>query len=99
MLTDTLTALLLTLGALLASFGAAGFAGNWHSHPDHDSLRYLRALALTGQALTATGTALHLAAHALPAMPPALTAVALLIAATGHLTRTSNHIIPTGATP
>lgn len=91
----TLTALTLTLGALFVLFGVLGFLGNWSSHPDHDSLRYLRALAITGQALTTTGTIWHLTAHALPALPAPVTVGLLLLAATGHLTRTSNHIIPT----
>lgn len=93
----TLTALLLALGALLAAFGVLGFLGNWASHPDHDSIRYLRAVTLTGQTLTGTGIALHLAAHALPGLPAPLTAGLLLIAATGRLTRTTNTILPTGA--
>ncbi len=38
MLTDTLTGLLLAFGAILVAFAVAGFAGNWTSRPDHDSL-------------------------------------------------------------
>lgn len=99
MLTDTITGLLLAFGALLVAFGVTGFYGNWTSHPDHDSLQFLRAVTLTGQSLTALALTLHLLAHALPGLHPALIVIALLVAATGRLTRTSNHIVPTGATP
>ena len=97
MLTDTLTGLLLAFGAILVAFALAGFYGNWTSRPDHDSLQFLRAVALTGQGCTAAGLALHLFAHALPGLHPALIVIALAVAATGRLTRTSNRIIPTGA--
>lgn len=96
-LTATATALLLTLGVLLAAFGVAGFLGNWSSTPDHDSLRFVQALATTGRRLTYTGLALYVLHYS--ASGPAL---ALLLAAAGlalatHLTRTSNTIVPAGA--
>lgn len=94
MLTDTLTGLLLAFGAILVAFAVAGFAGNWTSRPDHDSLQFLRAVALAGQGCTAAALALHLTAHALTGLHPALITAALLIAAAGRLTRTSNRIIP-----
>lgn len=99
MLTDTLTGLLLAFGAILVAFALAGFYGNWTSRPDHDSLQFLRAVTLAGQACTALGLTLHLTAHALTGLHPALIVIALLVAAAGRLTRTSNAIIPAGATP
>ena len=91
----TITLLLLVLGALLASFGVLGFYGNWTSTPDHDSLRYLQAIAKTGRRLAAVGLALFvLRYHAGGIALIALIAVALAAAAT-YLTTTSNQIIPT----
>lgn len=91
----TITLLLLTLGALLAAFGTAGFLGNWSCAPDYDSLRFVQALATTGRRLTYTGLALYVLHYS--ASGPAL---ALLLCATGlalatYLTKTSNQIIPT----
>lgn len=91
----TITLLLLTLGALLACFGVAGFLGNWASTPDHDSLRFVQALATTGRRSTYTGLALYVLHYT--ASGPAL---ALLLAAAGialatYLTKTSKQIIPT----
>lgn len=101
MLTTTVTALLLAVGGVLAVFGVLGFLGNWQS-PDHDSLRYVQALATTGRRLTAAGLALY-ALYALhySASGAALLGLLLaaLLAAATYLTRTSNTIIPTGATP
>jgi hypothetical protein len=90
----TLTLLLLVLGALLASFGTAGFLLTWAA-PDHDSLRYLQALAKTGRRLAAVGLALFvLHYHAGGIALLALIAVALAAAAT-YLTATTNTIVPT----
>lgn len=91
----TLTLLLLTLGALLASFGVLGFYGNWTSTPDHDSLRYVQTVAKTGRRLAAVGLALFvLHYHAGGIALLALIAVALAAAAT-YLTATTNTIVPT----
>lgn len=86
----TITALLLTLGALLAAFGTAGFALNWQA-PDHDSLVYVQALAATGRRCIYAG--LLLAVHHEP--PAALLFALAMLAAASYLTRTSNRIIPT----
>ena len=99
LITDTLTALCLILSVLLALFGVAGFAGNWTSTPDHDSLRFVQAAAKTGRYCAYTALALHTLGHALPATPAALWFAAGALAATTYLTRTSNRIVPAGATP
>ena len=95
-LTATATALLLTLGALLAAFGVLGFLAVWAA-ADHDSLRFVQALATTGRRSTYTGLTLYVLHYS--ASGPTL---ALLLAAAGlalatYLTRTSNQILPTGA--
>lgn len=68
-LTTTATALLLTVGTVLALFGVAGFLGNWSSGADHDSIRYLQTLATTGRRAITTGIAVHLLTHGLPTGP------------------------------
>lgn len=91
-----ITLLLLSLGALLASSGTAGFALNWVA-PDHDSLRFAQALAKTGRRLAAAGLALyalHYSASGLALL--ALVLVAGCALAT-YLTATSNTIVPAGA--
>lgn len=100
MLTTTITLLLLSLGPVLAAFGVAGFLGNWTSTPDHDSIRYLQALAVTGRRMAAAGLALYLLHHGLPTGDTllALACVAALALAT-YLTRTTNTLVPSGATP
>lgn len=95
-LTATATALLLTLGALLAAFGVLGFLAVWPA-ADHDSLRFVQALAATGRRSTYTGLTLYVLHYS--ASGPAL---ALLLAAAGlalatYLTKTSNTIVPAGA--
>jgi len=95
----TLTLLLLTLGGVLAVFGVLGFAGNWTSHPDHDSLRYVQALATTGRRMTAAGLALYALHYSASGAALLGLLLAALLAAATYLTRTSNTIIPAGATP
>ncbi|HZP54614.1 hypothetical protein [Actinocrinis sp.] len=95
----TLTLLLLTLGGVLAVFGVLGFYGNWTSTPDHDSLRYVQALAAAGRRLTATGLALFVLHYSASGVALFGLLLAALLAAATYLTRTSNQIIPTGATP
>lgn len=99
MLTTTATALLLTLGGVLAAFGVLGFLGNWTSHPDHDSLRYLQALATTGRRLTAAGLLLYVLHYTASGPVLALLTLAAALALATYLTRTSNTITPTGAAP
>ena len=99
MLASAATALLLILGAVFAVFGVLGFYGNWTSHPDHDSLRYVQALATTGRRLTATGLALYAFHYSASGAALLGLLLAALLAAATYLTRTSNTIIPTGATP
>lgn len=91
----TITLLLLTLGALLACFGVAGFLGNWSSTPDHDSLRFVQALATTGRRLTYTGLALYVLHYSASGPALALLLAAAGLALTTYLTKTSNQIIPT----
>lgn len=91
----TLTALLLALGALLAAFGVLGFLGNWTSHPDHDSLRFVQAIATTGRRLTCTGLALYVLHYTASGPILALLLLAAGLALATYLTRTSNAIIPT----
>jgi alkanesulfonate monooxygenase SsuD/methylene tetrahydromethanopterin reductase-like flavin-dependent oxidoreductase (luciferase family) len=95
----TITLLLLVLGALLASFGMLGFYGNWTSTPDHDSLRFVQALAKTGRRLAYTGLALCVLHYSVGG--PALAALLLVgaLALATYRTRTTNTIVPTGATP
>lgn len=100
-LTTTATALLLTVGAVLALFGVAGFLGNWCGQaPDHDSLRYVQALATGGRRAITAGIALHTTTRGIPTGPllTVLLCAAVLASAT-YLTSTTNTIIPTGATP
>lgn len=97
LIANTLTALLLTLSVLLALFGVAGFAGNWTSSPDHDSLKFVQAAAKTGRYCAYTALTLHALGHALPTAPAALWFAAGALAATTYLTRTSNAIVPAGA--
>jgi len=98
MLTTTVTALLLAVGGVLALFGVLGFLGNWQA-PDHDSLRYVQALAATGRRMTATGLALYVLHYSASGAALLGLLLAALLAAATYLTRTSNTIIPTGATP
>lgn len=101
MLTTTLTLLALLLGPVLAAFGVAGFLGNWSGQaPDHDSIRYLQTLAATGRRMTYAGLALYLIHHGLPT-GDTLTALLCVtaIAAATYLTKTTDIIVPTGATP
>lgn len=94
----TVTLLLLTLGALLAFFGTVAFALNWAA-PDHDSLRFAQILASSGRRLAYTGLALYCLHYS--ASGPALFALLLVggLALATYLTRTTNAIVPTGATP
>ena len=94
----TVTLLLLALGTLLASFGTAAFALNWAA-PDHDSLRFAQILASSGRRLAYTGLALYALHYS--ASGAALFALLLVgaLALTTYLTKTSNTIVPTGATP
>jgi len=96
MLTSTATALLLILGGVFAVFGVLGFLGNWQA-PDHDSLRFVQALATTGRRLTAAGLALYALHYSASGLVLALLLAAALLAAATYLTRTSNTILPTGA--
>ena len=97
LITDTLTALALILSVLLALFGVAGFAGNWTSTPDHDSLRFVQAAAKAGRYCAYTALALHALGHALPTAPALLWFTVGALTAVTYLTRTSNQILPTGA--
>ena len=97
LITDTLTALCLILSVLLALFGVAGFAGNWTSTPDHDSLRFVQAAAKAGRYAAYAALALHTLGHALPTAPAALWFTVGALAAATYLTRTSNRIVPAGA--
>ena len=93
----TLTVLMLALSVLLALFGVAGFAGNWASVPDHDSLRFVQAAAKAGRYAAYTALALHTLGHTLQSAPAPLWFTAGALAAATYLTRTSNAIIPAGA--
>ena len=93
MIATMLTVLALLLALVLALFGVAGFAGNWTSVPDHDSLRFVQGAAKTGRYCAYTALALHTLGHALPTAPAALWFAVGALAATTYLTRTSNRII------
>lgn len=99
--TTTLTLLLLTLGPVLAAFGVAGFLGNWCGNaPDHDSIRFAQTVATTGRRMAYAGLALYLIRHGLPSGDTLLALLCIgALAACTYLTRTTNAIIPTGATP
>lgn len=96
--TATLTALTLALGALLAAFGVLGFLAVWPA-ADHDSLKFVQAAAKAGRYCAYAALALHTLGHALPTAPAALWFAAGALAATTYLTKTSNAIVPAGATP
>lgn len=92
--------LLLTAGCLLSVAGLLGFLGNWISVPDHDSLRFVQALAATGRRATGAGITLRVLASGLPGGALlAITAITALLAAGTYLTATTNTVIPTGAAP
>lgn len=93
----TLIAALLTAGTLLAGSGVAGFLGNWHSGPDHDSIRFMQLLAATGRKALCAALLLHLSGHALPNTPPAFWWATTALALATYLTRTSNTIVPATA--
>ena len=95
MIATTLTVLALLLALVLALFGVAGFAGNWTSVPDHDSLKFVQAAAKAGRYCAYAALALHTLGHALPTAPAPLWFTVGALAATTYLTKTSNQIIPT----
>lgn len=99
MIATTLTVLALLLALVLALFGVAGFAGNWTSVPDHDSLRFTQWAAKAGRYCAVGALALHTLGHALQSAPAALWFTVGALAATTYLTKTSDRIVPTGATP
>lgn len=97
MIATTVTVLALLLATLLALFGVLGFAGNWTSQPDHDSLTIVQAAAKAGRYCAYLALALHTIGHTLTGSPALLWFLTGALAAATYLTRTTNTIIPTGA--
>lgn len=99
MTTTTLTVLALLLTLILAAFGVLGFVGNWTSAPDPDSLRVTQVAAKAGRYCAYGALTLHTLGHTLQSAPALLWFATGALAAATYLTRTSNRIVPAGATP